>query len=159
MALAKGYVMNANSIQQSSGIYQLFNQTGADPKAVPKTVPPTAETSPQTQSVQISSAGKNAEQNWQNIAQKYDVTNISGAERRAMTGELMGAGLISSTEGLVMAAPSSMNENPSEKENYLEVMQQSLDLAKNNGSAAEQVELLESVLSILDKLYLIKAEA
>lgn len=58
-----------------------------------------------------------------------------------------------------MAAPSNINENPSEKENYLEVMQQSLDVAKSNGSPAKQVELLESVLSILDKLYLIKAEA
>lgn len=84
--------MNTNSIQQSSGIYQLFNQAGIDPKSVPKAIQTTPQTSPQTQSVQISSAGRNAEQNWQNIAQKYDVTSISGAERRAMAGELMDAG-------------------------------------------------------------------
>lgn len=45
--------------------------------------------------VEISSAGKHADQRWQEIPAKYDVTNMHLNERDAMAQELLDSNLIS----------------------------------------------------------------
>ena len=103
-------------------------------------------------SVTLSETGKNAEKKWLEIANKYDVTNISTNERSTMTGELLNNGLISSPEAMVLVAPISINHDPTTKINFLEQTRQGLDFAKNNGATQKQIELWEKSLEVLEQL-------
>jgi len=94
-----------------------------------------------------------AEARWQQIAGNYDVTNISTRERAAMTGELLESGLISSTEGMALAAPYSMNENLDTKRDYLTISREALAFSKQNGASPQQVELQQKIAGILEKLF------
>ncbi|WP_415886531.1 hypothetical protein ACMXYO_00755 [Neptuniibacter sp. QD37_6] len=100
----------------------------------------------------ISPVAHNAGNNWQAIADKYDVTNISMRERGAMVNELVQSGFLSSEEAMMMARPYKINDEPNVKRNWLEISQGALEFAKQNGSPASTIELMEKNVSTLAKL-------
>ena len=113
---------------------------------------PVAPTRNDAANVTISDAGYSAEAEWQKIANKYDVTNISTNERAAMAQELSDNHLVSNDVLLFMVAPLSMNENRDQKVNYLSMMRESFEVASNMGVSGKQLELQKERLSILERL-------
>jgi len=146
--------MQVNSASTISALYQQNSQGHSSASTKTQDGQRTID-----DSVSFSNAGRNAEQNWQAIAAKYDVTNINYQDRGAMTNELMSAGLIPSEVGLAMMAPSSMNFDPNKPENFLQSSKQSLEFAKSNGAPQQQVNLMENTVNVLETLYKLSAEA
>ncbi|MFK5856673.1 MAG: hypothetical protein QM503_11115 [Bacteroidota bacterium] len=103
--------------------------------------------------MRISKAGLNAADKWQQVANNYDVTNISQNETVDMVTELLDNSLISSTDGLFILAPASMNVDPNSKRNMLSNFRDSLDFGNANGGSAEYIKNIESAVAILDKLF------
>ena len=103
-------------------------------------------------SVSISDAGRNAEAKWQEISQKYDVTNISQNEMDNMVSNLIDNKLISSTDSLYLMAPRSMNLDPDVKFDLLSTTRKSLVFAKENGGSVEEIKNKERAMAILDTL-------
>lgn len=103
-------------------------------------------------SVNISSSGLNAAANWQKSAHNYDVTNISQNEVADLVSELTGNQLISSTEGLYLMAPPSMNFEPDTKFDLLASTEKSLAFSKENGGSVDSLKNLENVVDILKTL-------
>jgi hypothetical protein len=102
--------------------------------------------------VTISHAGKNAEDKWQAIANKYNVTNMSQTEVGAMTEKLYDNKLIPKDVLLHMMAPASMNQDFDKKDNVLDRMRDSLVFSKNSGGNTEQVEKQRRVVEIFERL-------
>lgn len=100
----------------------------------------------------ISSAGLNANSNWQKIANNYDVTNISQNEMASMVTSLTDNKLISSTDGLYLMAPRSMDLNPCVKFDLLATTRKALTFDKINGGSAEGIKNQERALDILERL-------
>jgi len=92
------------------------------------------------------------EAHWANIAEKYDVTNISPNEVRAMGKELYDKKLISEKEALLIWIPLSMDESPNQKSNYLEAMYNDLNAAKKFGYSTQKEGIMEKRISILERL-------
>lgn len=69
-----------------------------------------------------------------------------------MAAELMDNNLISSAEGMALAAPYSMNDNLDTRRDYLASSQEALEFSRQNGGSSQQVELQEKVMGILEKL-------
>jgi len=105
-----------------------------------------------TDTVSISNAGINASNNWQKIASNYDVTNISQNEMASMVTSLTDNKLISSTDGLFLMAPRSMNLDPDVKFDLLATTQKALAFDKENGGSAEGIKNQERAVDILEKL-------
>ena len=107
----------------------------------------------ETDTVSISDAGRNAEVKWQEISQKYDVKNISGNEVLNMAKELYDNNLISEEDSLLMYVPLSLDENLSEKSNYLDLMTLSLEMTKKSGQITEQgLKVSEKRIDILEQM-------
>jgi len=107
----------------------------------------------ETDTVVISSAGRNAEAKWKEIAQKYDVTNMSGNEVISMAENLYNNKLISTDEYLSMFVPHSINDDLNQKYNYLE--NRSLDLAMQEqygGNSKTAIQSSIDVINILKKI-------
>lgn len=102
-------------------------------------------------SVQISKEGLNAMQKWQDIANKYDVNNITTDERLKMTTELVEAGLVSTEVGLHLAAPRSINEGPNDRSDFLTEMKASLAFDRAH-SSAEHIRNKTKAINILEQL-------
>lgn len=102
--------------------------------------------------VNISSAGRSASEKLQLIANKYDVTNISTAERIAMSEELNEHQLMPEGVMLFMVAPLSMNEDIHQKSDYLTITRESIEVASKMGVDAEQLKLMKQQLEILEQL-------
>lgn len=107
---------------------------------------------PTDKNVSISSAGENAEKNWQAIAKKYDTTSITDNERASMVTELSEKKLISSEQAMVMVAPLSINHNPEQKVNFLQIQKQNLEFSQNKGIPNKKIDLLQSVIGILENI-------
>ncbi len=140
--------MQINNNAQANSIYQMQNRlsNASNNSAAPiqsKTINDT---------VSISSAGLNAKDNWQRVANDYDVTNISQNEIVGMTSELMDNGLISSRDGLHLMAPRSVDNDPEVKYDLLASMRESLAFAKENGGSAEELKIIERSVDILESL-------
>ena len=105
-----------------------------------------------TDTVSISNEGLNAKSNWQEISNKYDVTNISQNEMASMVSSLIDNKLISSTDSLYLMAPRSMNVDPDVKFDLMATTRKSLIFAKENGASVEDIKNRESVLDILETL-------
>lgn len=101
----------------------------------------------------VSSAAISNGANWQQIADNYDVSNISTRERGALTGALLENDLISSAEGLALAAPYSMNENLDTRRDYRAISHEALEFSRQNGVSPEQLAVQEGLVSILDRLF------
>ena len=80
------------------------------------------------------------------------VTNISHKDRAALAGELQSKGLISGEVGAFIAMPLSMNQDPNEKSNFLDVANRSLINAAGAGLGTDQIELRKKAISILENL-------
>jgi len=102
--------------------------------------------------VSISNAGLNATANWQKIANNYDVTNISQNEMANMVSSLTDNKLVSSTDGLYLMAPRSMNLDPEMKFDLLATAEKSLSFAKENGGSVDSIKNQERVVDILKNL-------
>jgi hypothetical protein len=102
--------------------------------------------------VTISNAGLDAAANWQKIANNYDVTNISQNQMANMVSELTDSQLISSTDGLYLMAPRSMNFDPETKFDLLASTEKSLNFSKENGGSVDTLKNLESAVDILKTL-------
>lgn len=70
--------------------------------------------------VSISDTGRNAEEKWQEIADKYDMKNISGHEVLGMAKELYDNKLISGDDYLSMYVPSGIDDNLNDGGNYID---------------------------------------
>jgi len=140
--------MNINNNIQANHIYQM--QT-TDSNVLKKSED-TIQNKTTTDSVNISSAGLNANSNWQKIADNYDVTNISQNEMASMVTSLTDNKLISSTDGLYLMAPRSMNLDPDVKFDLLAKTKKSLAFDKAQGASAEGIKNKERALDILERL-------
>lgn len=114
--------------------------------------PAQASISQHEDKVSISADAYSVGKNWQNIAAKYDVTNISNQDRTNLAGELQEKGLISGEVGIFMAMPLSMSQNPNEKTNFIDVAKQSLQNSIDGGASSEQIELRKKAIGILEHL-------
>jgi hypothetical protein len=86
------------------------------------------------------------------IGSRYDVTNISQNEMGEMVSELVDNKLISSTDGLYLMAPRSMNLDPEVKFDLLASTRKSLAFAKEQGTSAEDIKNIERAVDILENL-------
>jgi len=138
--------MNINNVQANS-IYQIQATTSNVLKISGNPIQSrTADT------VNISSAGLNASSNWQKIANNYDVTNISQNEMASMVTSLTDDKLISSTDGLYLMAPRSMNLDPDVKFDLLATTRKALAFDKEYGSSAEEINNKKRAIGILETL-------
>lgn len=106
----------------------------------------------ETDSVSISNAGRNAEAKWQEISQKYNVTNISGNEVISMAQDLYSNKLISTDEYLSMFVPQSIDDDLSAKRDYLRNMSLDLDMQIKYGNSKEGIQSTKDVINILKKI-------
>ncbi|MGO5000509.1 hypothetical protein [Oceanisphaera sp. W20_SRM_FM3] len=90
--------------------------------------------------------------NWQEIAKKFDVSNISQNEMGDMVSNLVNNKLISSTDSLFLMAPTSMNQDPEIKYDLLESMRKRLDSAIANGNTQDQIKKTENAFNIIEQL-------
>ncbi len=105
-----------------------------------------------TDTVSISNAEFSAKASWQEIANNYDVTNISQNEMAGMVTSLTDNKLISSTEGLYLMAPRSINLDPEVKFDVLATMHKALAFAKEHGGSVEGIKNQESAVEILKNI-------
>ncbi len=112
----------------------------------------TTTTKTQTDTVTISNAGRNAEEKWQSIANRYDVTNMSQTEVGKMTEELHNNALIPEGVRMHMLAPASMNQDLDQKYDVLSRMRDSLDFSKSVNAAPKQIEKQTQVVDIFERL-------
>lgn len=125
--------MLINSNSQASHIYQ--TQSNAPLTTTSSNTPVKNENT--ADKITISDAGLNAESKWQDIADKYDMTNISGNEVMEMAQELYENKLISSNQMLDMYTPPSIDFDLNKKVNYVTQVAKELESLKlhNDGSA------------------------
>ncbi|MBU2871303.1 hypothetical protein [Colwellia sp. E2M01] len=103
--------------------------------------------------VTISNAALQAENQLHNIASKYDPTNMSYHELNEMSSELQSSGLITAQEGLAMRAPPSIEFNPNEKYDALSSARKSVDFDRSYGATNQKdAQLRASVLDIFERL-------
>lgn len=103
--------------------------------------------------VQLSKEARNAQSALNGIANRYDVTNLSTRERGAMVNDLQERGLISNEDAMRMAAPFSMNENIDTKRDWLQISQDALAFAEQNGQSPKELESIKRNVSILEQLF------
>ena len=110
----------------------------------------------ETDTVSISSAGRNAEAKWQEIANKYDMTNISWNEVMGMAKELYDNKLISSGQMLDMYTPPSIDFNLDEKVNYVAHVTKELESLKlHSDGSAQMRNAIEAKSRVFDIVKLI----
>ena len=103
-----------------------------------------------TDTVTISDAGLSAERKLQQMAHKYDPTNMSYSELTRMSSELQ---LITSQEGLAMRAPPSRDFDPDEKYDTVALARKSVAFDQSLSAAqSKDATLRTSVLDILETL-------
>lgn len=113
--------------------------------------------------VTISEVGRNAKSAWEDISNKYDLTNISGKEVRKMARELYDNGLITSTEMFNMWLPPGVNfggtggtslaETDHIKRNHIEEMEKDFNMMKQHGANShEAIRGMQNVLDILKRI-------
>ncbi|MDF1750442.1 MAG: hypothetical protein P1V34_16380 [Alphaproteobacteria bacterium] len=105
-----------------------------------------------SKSSSIDSTDQTADSKLETIANKYDVRNLSGYERVAMAEELRDNHLISSGTMMTILAPLSMNENMSQKTDYLSTAKLSFEYASKMGGSEEQLKSQKQRLEILERL-------
>ncbi|NRB25938.1 hypothetical protein [Shewanella sp.] len=140
--------MYINNSVQVGRTEQIQKNTYTDTKSTATDV----STSTSTDKVTISDAGRNAESKWQEISNKYDVTNISSNELMTMSKELYDNKLISEEEYLLMYVPLSMDEDPNQKNNYLGAMRDDLNIARRTGDTKEGMNMRITRIDILENI-------
>jgi len=141
--------MYINNNAQSNRIYEMQNRISNNSV---NTLGTTIQTQNTTDTVSISNEGLNAKNNWQEISNNYDVTNISQNEMANMVSNLIDNKLISSADSLHLMAPRSMNLDPDVKFDLLATTRKSLVFAKENGGSVEEIKNKERAMDILETL-------
>lgn len=141
--------MQINNITQAYKI----NNTQNDESTQVITISNNTSPKVQTDTVSISPAGKNAEKKWQEIANKYDVTNMSQTEVGKMTKELHDNKLIPNDVLLHMLAPASMNQDPDQKYDVLSQMRISLEFAESTNADPIHIEKQKQVVNVFEQLH------
>jgi len=131
-------------INQSTGANSLY-QPKNEQSVSTKTASDNSNKHVSGEQVSISPAGHSAEAKWQQIAAKYDVTNISTNDRATMAAELRGNGLISTKDQMAMMAPLSMNDDLETKVDFLSINRESLAVERGEPSALKLLALLEQL--------------
>ena len=98
----------------------------------------------------ISIEGRNALNKVRELGNKYNVNDISQKERLELTEELMQGGLINSGTGLHLIAPTSMNEKPSDRSDFLNSMKESLLVDKNPLNSEHMQNKLKAIKVLED---------
>jgi hypothetical protein len=138
-------MMNANV---SNSIHNVLSSSSSQvTKANPYTSPTTRPIDSPSSVVKIS-----PEAQWANIASKYDVSNISPNEVKVMAKELFDNNLISEKESLLMYLPSSIDENPNQKYDYLEGMHKDLNTAVREGYVTQKEGIMEKRITIFERI-------
>ena len=145
----KGFHMYINNTPQSNRIYEMQNSILNNSEKISNT---TIQNQNTTDTVSISNEGLNAKNNWQEISENYDVTNISQREMANMVSNLIDNKLISSTDSLHLMAPRSMNLDPDVKFDLLATTRKSLVFAKESGASMEEIKNKERAIDILETL-------
>ncbi|GGZ78924.1 hypothetical protein [Paraglaciecola chathamensis] len=140
--------MHINSSDQVSRIYQMKDT------ATPNTTNLNAANKNQTaDKITLSEAGLNAESKMQDIAAKYDPSNMSYNELVSMGTELLENGLITSQESLALMAPPSRNFDPDEKYDTVALAKQSAAFDQSLGNThSKDAKLRASVLEMLQAI-------
>lgn len=101
----------------------------------------------------ISDAGLNAENKWQEIANKYDPSNMSYHELGKMSSDLELNGLITSEEGLALRAPPNRDFSPDKKYDAVALAKRSVEFDQSlGGMQGKDAQLRLNVLDILEKI-------
>jgi hypothetical protein len=118
-------------------------------------------------SVNISNEAKN-EMKWEEIGQKYDITNISENERLDLADDLFKNKLISEEQHLMMSfSLKNINElkidgvtvNPNKKYDHLAATEYLLDTSVNGGATKDGINFVKETLDIFAKLSSYKQES
>tara|TARA_R110002167_G_scaffold38470_4_gene119840 strand:- start:5892 stop:6356 length:465 start_codon:yes stop_codon:yes gene_type:complete len=142
--------MQINSNDHVSRIYQMNNTSSSAAVSSHSSDTIKNETADK---VTLSEAGLNAESKWQEIANKYDPTNMSYDELSRMASDLHLNGLITSQEALAMRAPPSRDFDPDEKYDTVALARQSVEFDQSLGAAqGKDAQLRVSVLNILETI-------
>ncbi|MCG7535730.1 hypothetical protein [Pseudoalteromonas sp. OOF1S-7] len=113
----------------------------------------TATASSASDSVTLSDKARQAENQWQVLAAKYDVHNISAGEMRSLSRELFEGGFIGTGEMMVIGAPTSMNEQSLKKHDLLSDMRHTYQLSSAmGGHSRESGELYLKSIDVLERL-------
>lgn len=140
--------MQINSNDQVSRIYQMNNTAAAVQSRSAETIK--NETADK---VTISDVGRNAESELQEIADKYDPTNMSYNELGSMVSSLRENGLITSQESLALMMPPSRHFDPDEKYDTIAAARQKVEFDQSLGAAqGRDAQLRVSVLNILETI-------
>lgn len=101
----------------------------------------------------ISDAGFNAENKWQEIANKYDPANMSYRELSKMSSDLELNGLITSAEGLALRAPPSREFSPDKKYDTVALAKRAVEFDQlSGGIQGKDAQLRMKALDILEKI-------
>ncbi|TMP43169.1 hypothetical protein CWB96_03435 [Pseudoalteromonas citrea] len=95
---------------------------------------------PNTDTVTISNAAKQAESNWQNIATKYNVHSITAPQMRTLSRDLFDSGFIGAGEMMAIGAPTSMLEDPTIQHDLLNDMRHTFKLSSALSGHTEQAK-------------------
>ncbi|NRB25939.1 hypothetical protein [Shewanella sp.] len=145
--------MYINNSVQVGRTEQIQKNTYTDTKSTATDVSTSTSTSTSTDKVTISDAGRNAESKWQEISNKYDVTNMSSNELMKMSKELYDNKLISEKEYLLMYDPLGIDEDRNSKHNFLDIMRNDLNEARKRGDdTTEGINIRIKKLDILERL-------
>lgn len=138
-------MINANI---SNTIHNVLNSSSSQViKANPYTAATTRSIDSPSSVVKIS-----PEAQWANIASKYDVSNLSPNEVKVIAKELFDNNLISEKESLLMYLPSSIDENPNQKYDYLEGLHKDLNTAVREGYVTQKEGIMEKRIAIFERI-------
>tara|TARA_R110001583_G_scaffold194762_2_gene366867 strand:+ start:3555 stop:4016 length:462 start_codon:yes stop_codon:yes gene_type:complete len=141
--------MQINSNDQVSQIYQMNKTTSAAVQTR------SAETikNETADKVTISDSGRNAESKLQEIANKYDPTNMSYNELSSMATDLYENGLLTSQEALAMRAPPSRYPDLDEKYDTVAAARQAVEFDQSLGGAQDKyAQIRVKILDVLETI-------
>lgn len=141
--------MQINSNDQVSRIYQINNtaSAGIQTRSADTIKHETAD------KVTISEAGLKAGSKWQEIADKYDPTNMSYDELSSMASDLHLNGLITSEEALAMRVPPNRHFEFDEKYDTVALAKQSVEFDQSlGGTQGRDAQLRVRRLEILETI-------
>jgi len=147
-------------ITANSTISSYYQTASASTKSNQTQAEGASSSHPSKNTVNISSGAQGLAGIEQDIASRYDVTNLSENERIAMSQELFDNQLISPFQYAVMSFP--MEEavsnfpgyeghyDPNQKVNYLQQSIDQFDFAKSAGASTQELQTREKLITFLE---------
>ncbi|MBU2879991.1 hypothetical protein [Aliiglaciecola lipolytica] len=141
--------MEINNNSQLSSIYQSSKNQGVDTTLSNLL----SNNDRAADKVTLSQAGLDAETKLQEIANRYDPTNMSYNELTHMSSELQLNGLITPQQGLAMRAPPSRDFDADEKYDVLALARKSVEFDQSIGTVQNKdAKLRANVFNVLESL-------